>query len=308
MTMKRLIVLAPTRPPSANLASAIADFLVKADHQVVDDQGDRGLFGDLFALGAGWPAAALTRAVDADDADRHAWLRADPAHFRVEPGSVRLMACGDIGQNAEEVSSLLSTLCPLFGEEGFELSAPHPARWYLRPFSGTALPDLPQLPPPEQALGGDLFELWPEDDLHRRWRRLFSEAQIVIAQHPVNQRRMANAKPAINGLWFWGAGTLPRATAVDIDVVHSHDPLLRGLAKAAGLPQADSVEPLAQGNAGLLDLRDPAKNGSDLDWLLGQWQSGVFDRVDWRTPTGRWLWRRWHRFRFWRRALSSPGP
>ncbi len=305
MTMRRLIVLAPTRPPSAHLANAIAGFLVKANHRVVEDQGDQGLFGDLFALGAGWPAAALTRTVDVGDADGHAWLRADPAHLRVEPASVRLMACGDIGQSPDEVAALLTTLCPMFGDEGFELSAPHPTRWYLRPFTGNALPDLPQLPPPEQALGGDLFELWPEDDLHRRWRRVFSEVQIVLAQHAINQRRVANGRPAINGLWFWGAGTLPRVTAVGVDAVRSSDPLLRGMATAAGLPLADSVTQMDPGNSFLLDLRDPAGTGDDLEWLLRQWQSGAFDSVDWRTTTGRWLWRRWHRFRFWRKAPTT---
>lgn len=305
MSMRRLIVLAPTRPPSADLANAIADFLVKADHRVVEDRGDQGLFGDLFAFGAGWPAAALTRAVDADDADSHAWLRADPAHFRVETGSVRLMACGDIGQSPDEVSALLASLCPLFGDEGFELSAPHPTRWYLRPFSGNAVPDLPQLPPPEQALGGDLFELWPEDDLHRRWRRVFSEVQIVLAQHPVNQRRVAAGKPAINGLWFWGAGTLPRVTANGIDGVLSSAPLLLGMAKVAGVPASVSFDALTPSQAAIIDLRDPRMDVAPLRSLLQSWQAGSLAEVDWRTPTSRWLWRRWHRLRFWRRVRQS---
>ncbi len=300
---RKLTVLAPSRPPDAALAREVAALLVRADHHAITAVDDRGLYGDLFELDHdGWPAAALTRQHDVGDAAGHAWLRADPAHFRAEPGSVRLMACGDIGQTADEVPALLASLCPLFGDEGFELTAPQPSRWYLRPFTGNVLPDLPQLPPPEQALGGDLFELWPEDDLHRRWRRIFSEVQIVLAQHVVSRRRGETGRSAINGLWFWGAGTLPRVAPAGVDVVLSNDSLLRGLASAAGLPLADTVERLAQGNIGLLDLRDPAGKGGDLAWLLGRWRSGAFDSVDWRTSTGRWVWRRWHRLRFWRRS------
>lgn len=317
----QVTVLAPAQPADAAQAQALARLLARADRlpaggsDSAADGGDQGLYGDLFGLPPGqWPAAALTRQTDAGDAGNHAWLRADPALFRVEPGSVRLMRCGDLALGAGEVAQLLASLAPVFGEEGYELSAPHPHRWYLRPIAATADSDLPALPPPEQALGGDLFELWPEDPLHRRWRVLFGQVQIALAAHPLNQARTAAGQAPVNGVWFWGAGRHPGTLPASVDEVISTDPLLGALASAAGIqphplpgaPLPVGREPAAAapvGNAGhtLLDLRHPDATHAGLDWLLQLWQAGQFSQLQWRSPSGRWHLRRWHRWRFWRR-------
>jgi hypothetical protein len=304
-----LVVLAPARPPLAALAERVARLLAKADHQAMPAQDERALFADLFAMvPGGWPVAALTRQADAGDAQDHAWLRADPAHFRVEPGSVRLLACGDLGQDADEVAALVAALAPVFGDEGFELSAPHPARWYLRPFLGNAAPDLPDLPAPALALGGDLFALWPEDDRHRRWRRLFNEAQIVLAQLPGNRERIRAGRPAVNGLWFHGAGPAPARVGSALRAIDSSDPLLRALAAAAGVPGLEPVPVIghAQGPA-LIDLRGDI-DGSALAAMLAAWDAGRLRSIEWRAPSGRWLRRRWHALRIWRRASMGSTP
>lgn len=321
----QVIVLAPARPAGSGQSQTLSRLLARADHQPAAGTDDRSLYGDLFALpGAGWPAAALSRQADAGDAGTHAWLRADPALFRVEPGSVRLMRCGDLGQDADETGQLLASLAPVFGDDGFELSAPHPQRWYLRPFASATDPDLPALPAPEHALGGDLFELWPEDDLHRRWRVLFSQVQITLAAHPVNQARVASGRQAINGVWFWGAGRHPGRIDAGIDTVVSRDHLLHALAGAARArylesPPAlaasastapaghnkhtsDSAEAGAPMQSLLLDLRHPDSAGHGLDWLLQHWQAGAITRLQWRSPSGRWQLKRWHRWRFWRKG------
>lgn len=303
-----LVVLAPARPPAAALAARVARLLAKADAVALPAPDQRALLADLFTIvPGGWPVAALTRQLDAGDAGDHAWLRADPAHFRVETGSVRLLACGDLGQDAGEVQALLAALAPVFGDEGFELSAPEPTRWYLRPFAGNAAPDLPDLPAPDAALGGDLFALWPQDDRHRRWRRLFSEAQIVLAQLPTNRERTRLQRPAVNGLWFHGAGTAPTRATTGLAAIASADPLLRALAGSAGVP---CLEPAAVPGAGpgplLLDLRGD-RDGSALAAVLDDWDRGRLGSVEWRAPAGRWLRRRWHALRFWRRMPTPAG-
>lgn len=298
-----LIVLAPARPPSEALAQDIAGLLVKADRVTGVAGDDAGLYGDLFArVPQGWPAAALTRQLDAGDGGDHAWLRCDPAHFRVEPGNVRLLACGDLGQDSAEVAELLASLTPLFGDEGFELSAPHPARWYLRAFSHNAAPDLPDLPAVEVALGGDLFELWPEDDVHRRWRRIFSEAQIVLAQHPVNEARARLRKPTINGLWFWGAGRLPQQVRSErVSAIVSDDALLQAWAAMAGVQVHAHWPEESSGKVVVLDLRQPPDTDAMLERLLAQWHSGKVGVLQWRAPSSHLTLRRNHRWRFWRR-------
>ena len=304
-----LVVLAPARPPLPALALRVARLLAKADVDPTAAPDDRWLFGDLFTVvPAGWPVAALTRQADAGDAGGHAWLRADPAHFRVEPGSVRMMACGELGQTPEEAAAMVAALAPVFGDEGFELSAPVPTRWYLRPFAANAAPDLPDLPEPAAALGGDLFALWPEDDRHRRWRRLFSEAQIVLAQLPVTRARAGTGRPAVNGLWFHGAGAAPLRVAASVRGIVSGDPLLRALAGTAGVALADPAQqPIAPGSGPLLiDLRGDHA-GIALGGVLDAWDAGQVRAIEWRAPAARWLRLRWHALRFWRGTGAAAG-
>lgn len=298
MAEQRLIVLAPARP-QADLARRIAALLARADHWPRTGSGSERLYDDLFAIKpAGWPEAALTRQLDAGDAGDMHWLRADPANFRAEMANVRLLACGNLGLNPDEAQALVAALAPVFGDEGFELSAPVPDRWYLRAFAVNAVPDFPAMPAPDQALGRDIFELWPEDAIARRWRRLFSEAQIVLNQHPLNRARAQAGKPAVNGLWFHGAGSHPRQVASNLYGVLSDDPLLLALARAAKVKRIDALPAGTLDGKVLVDLRT---NADALASVLDAWTTGAISELEWRSPSGRWLRKPWHRWRFWRR-------
>ena len=172
-------------------------------------------FADIraaFTLGiapdAPLPVAAITRAIDiADDTDA-VWLRADPAHVRADLGMARMLACGELALDAQAAAELARPLRPLFGDEGFELSTPHPARWYLKLPVGA---QLPAFAPPETTLGADLHAHLPAGELGRRWRKLLNEAQVLLHQHPLNRARAAAGLPEVNSVWFWGAGSLPPA-------------------------------------------------------------------------------------------------
>ncbi len=300
MNGSRLIVLAPSKPDAAP-AQRIASVLTRADHWPAPADAGARLYDDLFAITpTGCPTAALTRQGDAGDAEDRHWLRADPAHFRAEMANVRLMGCGaqTLRLDLDEAQALVAALAPVFGDEGFELSAPDAGRWYLRAFASNAVPDFPVMATPDEAIGRDIFELWPEDHIGRRWRRLFSEAQIVLAQHPLNRRREQAKLPAINGLWFHGAGRLPRRVDSPLSAVSSADPLLCALAKQAGVALIDAAAAADWDGHILFDLRGDA---SPLPSLLDAWDGGRISELEWRSPAGRWLRKRWHRWRFWRR-------
>lgn len=291
---RHLVVLAPGQPGDPALAGRLAALLRRADRLPAPGGSLDALVGDLFGGLAGpWPLAALSRQHDAADAAGHDWLRADPAHFRLEPAGVRLLAVGELGQDAAEADTLVGELAPLFGDAGFELSAPVPQRWYLRPFRSGGRGDWPALPEPAQALGGDLFALWPEDDAGRHWRALLGQAQIALAAHPANARRRERRLPEINGLWFFGGGALPPAPRRAPARLDSAEPALLGLAGlAAGVP--------GQGPE-LHDLRRGGEADQRLAGLLAAVEAGEVATLDWRAPAARWRWRPAHRWRFWRR-------
>jgi hypothetical protein len=297
-------------PPRARfgaqrLSPPIAKAIGQADRQALSGMQRARVF-DL--LPRGWPVAAVTRQRDAGDAQISAWVRADPAHVRPDINGARLLAYGDALQlSAQDCQELLRPLRPLFGDAGFHLDAPVPSRWYVR------LPreaKLPSFTDPEEALGADLFEHLPEGPEGRRWRALLSETQVVLHNHPLNERRAAQGRATVNSLWFWGAGVLPDHVRTAFAQVHSDDDGFQAFAVAAGLPSAPLPArlPSIEG-AQVFDLR----HVRDLAALQSQWLTPLLDSVragalreatlDFDDGVGFEL-RAAQRWRFWRRPLA----
>ncbi len=312
--MTTLVLLLPERARLAGpLPAPAAAALGRADRGSAAGGGRAQLQRHFRLLPAHWPAAALTRQMDAGDAGTGLWLRADPAHVAPDLNGARLLGWGEgLGLDADDAQALLPALRPLFGDAGFQLDAPHLARWYLRLPSGTTLPPLPG---PDEAVGTDLFAAMPQggDPVARRWRALMTDVQVVLHQHPRNRERAAQGKPAINALWFWGAGQLPDAVQSEVRHLRSPDALLRALAGAAGIALDSDAAGAAASAAGdsLIDLRhlrgvEPFATQALLPLLdaLARGEIGrlLLDFEDGHLLDLRQAQRRW---RFWRRPLPD---
>jgi hypothetical protein len=261
-----------------------------------DCAADTGAVGHRLPL----PAAALVREFLAGDAGDDVWLSADPAWVQPDINGVRLIACGQLQLDEADVQALAKTLAPAFDDAGLRLEPTTPDRWHLR-----LSPDsvLPRFATPEQALGEDLLQHLPEGPQGRRWRVLLNEVQVLLHQHPVQTQRSARGLSPVNSLWLWGGGSLPQRVRSDLVGVIGDDVLLAALAAQAGIAQQPRThEHVAAAQAGwLIDLHDvPADRlGSDwwpwLDRLLRDHTVQVA-----LTSGERWLYRPWHRWRFWR--------
>jgi hypothetical protein len=310
-----LTLLLPARARlSGDLRSQrlLATWLARADRSASDAGDAAQLLRHFEVLPRGLPVAALTRQLDLHDAQPNAWLRADPAHLRADLGAGRLLACGDLGLSVQETDELLRALKPLFGDEGFPISAGTPARWYLM------LPRDAQLPafaPPDDVLGDDIFAHLPQGDAGRRWRRLLSEAQVLLHNHPVNARRVERGQPAVNSLWFWGAGTLPDSVAArGASAVVSDEPVLCALAERAGLRRHGTAAMTGELlDAGVVvDLRT-LRSVDEFDY---RWAEPIRVAQGARRFESVWLdfadgvqcrWHAAHRWRVWRRAAVALG-
>jgi hypothetical protein len=293
-----LAVLLPERRRFAGqpLGPAFGKALARADALADAEPGERAqLLRHFDLLPRGWPMAAITRQRDAGDAALHQWLRADPAHVRPDMTGARVLAIGELGLSQAEADALLAPLRPLFGDTGFQISAPCPSRWYV------ALPieaRVPAFSPPEAVLGDDLFTHLPDGPEGRRWRALLNEAQVILHNHPVNAARAAAGKPAVNSLCFWGAGKLPDHVRTPFAAVASEDDELLSLAALAGLGAAGD-------GPQLLDLRRAR------DWaaVAARLQPALDDlgedelRLDF-ADGARWSLRAGQRWRFWRRPMA----
>lgn len=292
-----VVLLLPERRRFAGqpLSPAVARALARADRAPDAAAGDTAQLGRWFELlPRGWPVAAITRQRDAGDADGQAWLRADPAFVRPDMTGARVLAIGELGLSCEETDALLAELRPLFGDAGFALTAPDPARWYLALPAGAALP---AFSPPEDVLGDDLFTHLPAGPEGRRWRSLLNEAQVLLHNHPVNAARLAAGRLPANSLCFWGAGRLPDHVRGRVAKVASDEATLASLAALA-------TETAGEGT--LLDLRAAREWAQVERHLLESIAAAGADNVqlDFADGAG-WTLRAGQRWRFWRRPLAA---
>lgn len=151
------------------------------------------------------------------------------------------------------------------------------------------------------------------------FRRVVSEIEMALHEHPVNVAREAAGRFPVNSLWLWGGGlpARPDETPPALPVLFSNDPLLIGYwrsnaGRIAGWP-GDVAACVARANgsfaavlpaeqrafpdveAVLADLRR-ALASRDLDEVRLAFTNGTLLRI-----------RRWQRLRFWRSATLEPG-
>lgn len=305
MPSATLLLPARTRFAGQPLPGPFAKALAQAERNQGGD-GERAQLRRHFQLIPDhWPVAALTRQLDAGDARGAAWVRADPVHLAPDRHSARMLGHGDsLGLDQEDVFQLLPMLKPLFGDAGFALDAPHPSRWYLRLATEAKVPVFAA---PDEVLGDDLFSHLPDGDLGRRWRALLSETQVMLHNHPWNAERKARGRPALNSLWFWGAGVLPDHVRSAHHQIRSRDPLLRALGTAAGI--ATDMEATQEVDA-LVDLRSLRKLDALAEEavrpLLAAVRKGELEALHLDFEDGAvFSLKHSQRWRFWRRPLAQ---
>ena len=181
------------------------------------------------------PAGALT--VLADGGEGHVepaealWLRADPIHLGIEGGHATLVPSAALGISRDEAASLCETLNAHFAGE-MTIHPLHAECWSARL-------DAPIAPPvarsPLELARLPIKEHLPTGEAAQRWHGLLNESQMLLHNHPVNAARETRGAPAINSLWFWGAGRLPEHAATHWQSVTADDPVAAGLARLAGV-------------------------------------------------------------------------
>ncbi|HZX70038.1 MAG TPA: phosphoglycerate mutase [Rhodanobacter sp.] len=257
--------------------------------------------GEFFTgVDAQLPAAAITREFLVGDAADTCWLSADPAWVRADMTGARLLACGQLQLDMAEARALAEPLQPVFAEAGMQLLVSTPDRWHVQLPADLALP---KFDPPEQAMGEDLSQHLPPGAEGRQWRILLNDIQVLLHQHPLNAQRRARGLAPVNSLWLWGGGRLPKPMRGSLDGAVSDDLLLRALAARADVVQlARTARTVSSAVPGwLVDLQDlPAAEIASTWWasLLP-----LFERHPLHVHFGsgeRWLYRPWHRWRFWR--------
>ncbi len=235
--------LAPDRrhyllPDSDNTAPALPCA------EMIFARGRRTTIGDSLyswlAARHGLPEAALTAATsllgDGGTPGTTHWLRADPVQLTVDRDALVLADACVFSITADEATALAQTVNAHFAPTlAFDVTTP--LRWYARlneGFAATAPATAIQWTPVHAARGQAIQGNLPQGAEAMRWNAIANEVQMLLHEHPVNTAREGRGEPAINSLWFWGAGGIATPEARAFDQVHANDPVIRGLVQSAG--------------------------------------------------------------------------
>lgn len=163
------------------------------------------------------------------------WIAAaDPVYLQPELDRLRLHALTPDDLTAHELRGLVDHLQDTLGSSGGAGFARIGRHSYLTadaPLATSTHPtDAVHLRVPTDYLPGGA-----ERASHRR---LLSEIEMALHEHPVNAEREADGRPAINSLWIWGGGYAPQPVAGALPPLYANDPLLRGFWRSQQSPQA----------------------------------------------------------------------
>lgn len=237
------------------------------------------------------------------------WLHATPVHFAAGLETLSLLPlAGDAAVTPQEAAQLRTALLDHLGEQGFELSEEFDRGWLVRAAQALDL----ATHSPDAAARQPLEQSFPQGAAARTLRRLMTECQMLLHDHPVNQQRARRDLPAVNALWFWGAGTAPATADRPLPQVFAASPFAQGLCQlhshvCGAVPDTASQllqQPL---HGDVVVVIEAALEALDSAWIAPLWQGlqrGRWSNLEvvldaWSVQASRA-----DRWRFWRRPRS----
>ena len=208
-TILRIAVpsLEPALAGPAALRLPAAEWLVARGDRASEPQeswrqwllDDAGLGEDLLQR---FPAGPCARAAWTGGPALGTWACAEPVHLVTAIDHLQLAAPAPLPLDAEESAALLASLDAHLAGTGFRLHALAGRGWLCECPPGLDCTAVE----PAAAVGRNLRELLPGGRDAARIRGLVNELQMLLHDHPANERRALRGAPAMNSLWLWGFG------------------------------------------------------------------------------------------------------
>jgi len=190
---------------------------------------------DALARAKAWASAPVCLAAEAAQGF---WLRAEPIHFAAGMTRIDAVALrGAAALSSEDLELLSLTIADHLRASALQWEA---ARWLI------GYPRGLDVQTREPNLAADLESALPTGSDAKAVRRLMTELQMVLHEHPVNQRRERAGLPAANAVWVWGGGSviaeqhdstsrlMPAADPLFGAKIFATDPFSLGLAYLTG--------------------------------------------------------------------------
>lgn len=191
---------------------------------------------NLLARWPAGPALALENGLTA--AGPGSWCLAQPVHFAAGLDHLRLAPLAQASPTEEEASALGALVSSHFGTDELTVAAFVQGTWLLR--CARSIDCSTQ--PPDAVVGHNVHDFMPAGRDGARIRSLMNEIQMLLHEHPVNQRRERARQLPVNGWWLWGFGdAVPQASTAGVKrwSLRSDDCWLRALGHAQGSDAGD---------------------------------------------------------------------
>jgi len=171
-------------------------------------------------------------------------------------GSVKMVDYSAGHITTEEAAQLIDALNDSLGSEDICF---HQGVSYRHLLVTSLQPENVVSVPPHDYTDKDVTKFWQQYEKHSGLSTIMNTAFSVLADHPVNKKRVANNLPPANGIWLWGEGkqptmpTLQQQFGISGALISAVD-LLKGIAVYAGMEVANVV-----GATGYLDTNYQGK-------------------------------------------------
>jgi len=183
------------------------------------------------------PAGPCVRALARDELPRGTWAVAQPVHLATAIDHLRLAPPHLLAMVPDEARELLATVNGHLAGTGLTFALGAPDAWSLH--CADALDCITF--EPEQVVGQNIRDFMPDGRDGPAVRRLMNEIQMLLHEHPVNERRARQGSPAINSLWLWGFGAVSPFAQADLPDLTTDDAWLAGMWRLHG-QQAEPVD------------------------------------------------------------------
>lgn len=257
-------LLSPPTPSATLPACKILETLLAHSEQ---SPAQANYTHQLFAL-ANLPADTsqswLTALADNCAPQFYQW-RADPVHFKAHADHAILLDSHSLAIQTNEAQQLVAHFNQHFADDGLQLFAATPERWYLQATNTLQVTTTTLA----QSVGRNVRLFLPTGVDALRWRKILNETQMLFYAHAVNQQREAENQLTINSLWLWGEGYQPAVDAKSSLAFYVDEITVRGVARVLQTPCSSVAAWLQQPTHGLLVLDDlllPASYGDAERW------------------------------------------
>ncbi len=168
---------------------------------------------------------------------------------------------GDI--STEEAAQLIAAVQREMGDEVFSFHAGVQYRHCLLWHNGST--DIGFMTPPHDISDRVIGEYLNTNPAAAQLIDMMKRSVAILADHPVNKKRVAEGKRPANSVWFWGEGSRPRLERFETlyglkGAVVSAVDLIRGIAKCAEMEVLE-----VEGATGYIDTCFEDKTAAALD-------------------------------------------